>query len=491
MFFNQIIFFPYLFLGMLIFKTINSYNNNSYAIYFLIIYSSIFYIINDPQFFLVLFISICINYFFVIYYLRKRKKFLIILPIILNVLLILFFKYFPVFSNKSIDIYNVKTLYIPLGISFFTFQQISFIVDLYDKKIKKIKFNEYALYIIFFPQLVAGPIVKFNQVIHYFRDLSLFKDLYASFAFIVIGLFKKIVLADNIGSYSDNLFNSLNTSVLSFFEAWIAVLLFSFQIYFDFSAYSDLAIGIALLFGVKLPENFYSPYKATNLIEFWKRWHISLSQFIKDYLYIKLGGSRNGLFAKHFNIIFSMAICGVWHGTGINFLIWGVYHGIFISINHFIKSFNFEVNEFISCFSTFFIVIIGFAIFRCGSYESLINLLQSLFLFNGLSLPMSLQANIQNFDFLHFTGIFPNNLLDVKTIIPFIIFLFFIIFFCENSQNLIGKQFYTKYGNYNEKVAIINISRYKNHFFYLLGFLLFICSLCYSSGASNFIYFVF
>ena len=224
MFFNQIIFFPYLFLGMLIFKTINSYNNNNYAIYFLIIYSSIFYIINDPQFFLVLFISICINYFFVIYYLRKKKKFLVIIPIILNVLLILFFKYFPVFLNKSIDIYNVKTLYIPLGISFFTFQQISFIVDLYDKKIKKIKFNEYALYIIFFPQLVAGPIVKFNQVIHYFRDLSLFKDIYASFAFIVIGLFKKIVLADNIGIYSDSFFNSLNTSVLSFFEAWTAVL---------------------------------------------------------------------------------------------------------------------------------------------------------------------------------------------------------------------------------------------------------------------------
>ena len=489
MFFNQVSFYPYLILGVFLFKNIK---NNNIAIYFLIIYSSIFYLINDFNFYLVLFISIFFNYFFIYLIKIHKKKIFFLLPLLINIFLILYFKYFTLIENNISSIYHVQNIYIPLGLSFFTFQQISFLIDFNDKKITEIKFNEYFLYIIFFPQLVAGPIVKFNQVALYLKNLVTSKSYYhASFSFIIIGLFKKIVIADTIGQYSDILFNSLDHSILSFFEAWSAALLFSFQIYFDFSAYSDMAIGIALLFGVKLPENFYSPYKSRNIIEFWRRWHISLSHFIKDYLYIKLGGSKKGSLSQYFNIIFSMAICGIWHGTGANFLIWGVYHGILISINHTLNQLKINFNYFISWASTFILVVIGFAIFRCNSFENLVSLLKSMFLINGISLPMSLNEKLIELDLFSYNGLFPNNLIDLKNTIFFIIFIFFIIIFCPNSQGIIGKNFYSKYGNYKEDINI-KFFKTENYFFdVFLGFLLLIISIFYSSEIRNFIYFVF
>ena len=186
-----------------------------------------------------------------------------------------------------------------------------------------------------------------------------------------------------------------------------------------------------------------------------------------------------------------MAICGIWHGTGANFLIWGVYHGILISINHTLNQLKINFNYFISWASTFILVVIGFAIFRCNSFENLVSLLKSMFLINGISLPMSLNEKLIHLDLFSYKGLFPNNLIDLKNTIFFIIFIFFIIIFCPNSQGIVGKNFYSKYGNYKEDINI-KFFKTENYFFDIfLGFLLLIISIFYSSEIRNFIYFVF
>ena len=186
-----------------------------------------------------------------------------------------------------------------------------------------------------------------------------------------------------------------------------------------------------------------------------------------------------------------MAICGIWHGSSINFLIWGLYNGFFLSLNHQLKNFNFKIYHFLSWLITFTIIVIGFAIFRTNSFENLMSLFKSLFLFNELSLPVSFAPLIPNLNNIQFVGIYPNNLVDIKAIVPLILIVIFITFFCENTQNIVGKKFFAQYGDYSPQKSIVRIFKDNQYFDFFLGALLFICSLFYSTKIQNFIYFVF
>jgi D-alanyl-lipoteichoic acid acyltransferase DltB (MBOAT superfamily) len=274
---------------------------------------------------------------------RPAKRALLILGCTTNVLVLVYFKYRGFVAanlNEAFGAgFKLESFVIPLGISFFIFQKIAFLADAYEGKIKKFDLPDYLLFVSFFPQLIAGPIVHYGDMQPQFDRTPWASikaaDFVKAISFITIGLFKKVALADNVAQYADIAFNAAATgTVPTFADAWIGVLAFALQIYFDFSGYSDMAIGLAALFGVRLPVNFASPYKSLSVIEFWRRWHITLSQFLRDYLYVPLGGNRKGERRRYFNIIITMSLGGLWHGAAWTFVAWGILHGAFLIANH-------------------------------------------------------------------------------------------------------------------------------------------------------------
>jgi alginate O-acetyltransferase complex protein AlgI len=229
---------------------------------------------------------------------------------------------------------------LPLAISFFTFQQITYLVDAYRGETREYHFLHYALFVTFFPQLIAGPIVHHREMLPQFARNTLYRlnaeHLAVGITIFALGLFKKVILADGIAVHATPVFDAAEAGfvTLTFFEAWSGALAYSLQLYFDFSGYSDMGIGLARMFGVRLPLNFNSPYKATSIIDFWRRWHITLSRFLRDYLYIPLGGSRKGEARRMTNLMITMLLGGLWHGAGWTFVLWGGLHGIYLVINH-------------------------------------------------------------------------------------------------------------------------------------------------------------
>lgn len=225
---------------------------------------------------------------------------------------------------------------LPIGISFYTFTQIAFLVDTYQEKVNEYRFIHYLLFVTYFPHLIAGPVLHHKEMMPQFADSRIYKfsttDFAVGLTIFCIGLAKKVLIADNLAPYANPLFSGADAP--SLFIAWGGVLAYTFQLYFDFSAYSDMAIGLSRLFGVKLPLNFNSPYKATNISEFWGRWHMTLSRFLMDYLYIPLGGNRTGIIRRYRNLITVMLLGGLWHGAGWNFVIWGGLHGVYLIIHH-------------------------------------------------------------------------------------------------------------------------------------------------------------
>ncbi|MCW8922098.1 MAG: MBOAT family protein [Gammaproteobacteria bacterium] len=273
----------------------------------------------------------------------SNKRSVLLVGITSNILLLGYYKYANFFVdniNYALSInWNVEHIILPLAISFFTFQQVTYLVDAYRGQTREYNFLQYALFVSFFPQLIAGPIVHHREMMPQFskQDGFTFKYKYIAVGLSVffIGLFKKVVLADSLSPYSVEVFSAVsNGSLLSFFEAWKGILAYTFQLYFDFSGYSDMAVGAAFMFGIRLPLNFNSPYKAFSIIEFWQRWHMTLSRFLKDYLYIPLGGNRRGKLRRHVNLMITMLIGGLWHGAGWTFVIWGGLHGAYLVINH-------------------------------------------------------------------------------------------------------------------------------------------------------------
>ena len=288
----------------------------------------------------------------------------------------------------------------PLALSFVTFQTIAFICDCYENSIKDLSFKKYALFIIFFPQLIAGPIVKFNMMISQFEssknEIINFKNIIIGLIVLSIGIVKKVFIADNLSIYSDELF-ALNDNY-NFFETWIGTFCFTFQIYFDFSGYIDMATGIALLFNIKLPLNFNSPYKATGIIDFWQRWHITLTSFLTNYIYTPLLRSFKNLnfFKSMVATLIVFLIAGLWHGPSWLFVIFGAIHGTGLIINHIYRRFfNFKINTLISRIITFLYINFSFVFFRSESLDDASKILERMIGFG-----LSINANLLRLDIM-------------------------------------------------------------------------------------------
>jgi alginate O-acetyltransferase complex protein AlgI len=271
------------------------------------------------------------------------RKPVLIGGIAFNLGLLGYFKYTGFLIANAASLFGshwaVPDIVLPIGISFFTFQQIAYLVDTYRDEVQEFDLARYALFVAFFPQLIAGPIVHHKQIVPQLSGATLrafsAHNLAIGASIFAIGLFKKVVLADGAGVIADRAFDTAASGVaLSTIDAWMGAFGFTFQLYFDFSGYSDMALGLARLFGIVLPLNFYSPYKAQNIIEFWRRWHITLSSFLKTYLYVPLGGNRRSTGRRYINLMVVMLIGGLWHGAAWTFVIWGGIHGILLVANH-------------------------------------------------------------------------------------------------------------------------------------------------------------
>lgn len=358
--------------------------------YILLLASLFFYAWGGMNYLKVLIISILINYIFGLLVDKTIDKkhlrmFFLILGIILNLALLFYYKYYDFFLENINTIFNMnlelKKIVLPIGISFFTFQGMSYIIDIYrnDGKVNKNIFSV-ALYISLFPQLVAGPIIKYKAVDEQIRNRKESID-YFSYGInrFVIGLGKKIIISDMLGAISDNIFLLANSSGIYMITAWIGAICYTLQIYFDFSGYSDMAIGLGHLFGFKFPENFNYPYISRSITEFWRRWHISLSTWFKEYLYIPLGGNRRG--NVYFNLVVVFLVTGLWHGASWNFVIWGLWHGLFMIIERLIrdKAWYKKIPLIIKIFITLFIVIIGWVLFKATTLKEGLRYLSIMF----------------------------------------------------------------------------------------------------------------
>lgn len=275
----------------------------------------------------------------------------------------------------------VLKLVLPLGISFFTFQQITYLLDTYRGQVRQEPFLHYALFVSFFPQLIAGPIVHHGEMLPQFECLKRRRirpeRLLASASIFVVGLFKKAVIADGVAYYANLAFaRAAHPDGIDLLTAWMGALSYTFQLYFDFSGYSDMAIGLGLLFGIRLPVNFNSPYKSRSIVEFWTRWHISLSRFLRDSLYIPLGGNRVRTSRWIANLLITMLLAGLWHGAGWTFVAWGAWHGGFVVINHLWQRWqgspstaSHPARDFAAWLGTFLVIVLGWVLFRAGSFE--------------------------------------------------------------------------------------------------------------------------
>src|SRR5438445_7508322 len=271
----------------------------------------------------------------------RAAKPLLLLGLVLNLATLGYFKYANFFVDNlnalaGLDLFLGKVV-LPIGISFFTFQKIAFLVDAYRGKIDRLNFVDYALFVTFFPQLIAGPIVHHSEVIRQLREQATVSmpTIALGVTIFTIGLAKKVVLADTAALYASPLFDAVAAGARpDALAGWGAALAYTAQLYFDFSGYSDMAIGGGLLFGIRLPINFASPYKAESIIEFWHRWHITLSRFLREYLYVPLGGNRKGPSRRYVNLLITMLLGGLWHGAGWTLVVWGALHGFYLVVNH-------------------------------------------------------------------------------------------------------------------------------------------------------------
>jgi len=314
-----------------------------WALTFLLLTSLVFYGYWNPSYLILIGFSIVVNYLLgrtIGDEKTRSRRVWLIAGIALNLGLLAYFKYFNFIVNNVNLIadtdWNIERIVLPLAISFFTFQQISYLVDAYQGQAREYNFLHYALFVSFFPQLIAGPIVHHKEMLpQFFRKENLSPQMInfaVGISIFALGLFKKTVIADGLSHYVGPVFDS--DEPVDLITAWRSALAYTFQLYFDFSGYSDMAIGCARLFGIKLPVNFFSPYKARSIVEFWRRWHITLSRFLRDYLYIALGGNQHGKFNRYRNLFLTMLLGGLWHGAGWTFVIWGALHGSFLMINH-------------------------------------------------------------------------------------------------------------------------------------------------------------
>ncbi len=447
MLFNSYIFIlAFLPITLLLYYLLGLWNQPRMAIALLVGASLFFYGWWNPAYVGLIIASILFNYSFGMALSRGSKrhdKVVLIIGIMGNLGLLGYFKY----ANFFIDNVNVlanrnfhlQKIILPLGISFFTFQQIAYLVDAYQQKAHEYNFLHYCLFVSFFPQLIAGPIVHHREMLPQFARQSAYKFTHSHLAvgatIFIIGLFKKVVIADGISVAATPIFEAAqNGTTLTFFEAWCGALAYTFQLYFDFSGYSDMAIGIGRMFGIRLPINFHSPYKADSVVDFWRRWHMTLSRFLRDYIYIPLGGNRRGPFRRSLNVIVTMLLGGLWHGAGWTYVLWGGLHGVLMVINY---AWAAIADYFHLTFTqtqwwskgparvlTFTAITVALVIFRAEDVQTAFNMLHSMAGINGLGLDNP----------------FVNEILrKPMRLLPWFVVLFMIVWGMPNTQQIMAR----------------------------------------------------
>ena len=371
--------------------------------YVILLFSILFYAWGAPGFIFLVLISLIIN-FYIVNLLDQNKQYrqhLLTLSIVINLGLLGYFKYANFFIDnvnfllESLSFNQVQwtRIALPIGISFFTFQSLTYTLDVYRKVHKPLdRLSDYLLYILMFPQLIAGPIVRFNTIADDIKDRSKNETaenkLHGIYRF-VIGLSKKVLVANVLGEQVDIIYSMPAEQVDSVY-AWIAIVAYSFQIYFDFSGYSDMAIGLGRMIGFKFPENFDNPYNSGSISEFWRRWHITLGQFMKYYLYIPLGGNRVSSHARlYVNLIVVFLLSGLWHGASWNFVIWGAWHGLFLILDRiFLLKILEKTGKWFSVPFTYLVVLVGWVFFRVEDFSAAISYLDKMFSFTIQTSPV-------------------------------------------------------------------------------------------------------
>ena len=372
------------------------------AVCWLIALSLFFYGYWDWTFLILLVGSTIFNFWIGLKIAQYKRRIILIVGIVVNLGLLGWFKYGMFIAGNLSTILglniNIPDIVLPLSISFFTFHQIAYLVDVWRGDKPEHNLLYFALFIFFFPHLIAGPVLRHWELLPQFRKPEFRfngENIAIGLAFLSIGLFKKVVLSNAVQGYSDRVFDiaALGETV-TFIPSWVAIISFSLQIYFDFSGYSDMAIGLARMCGVRLPINFNSPYKSTSIIEFWRRWHITLSRFLKDYLYIPLGGNQYGEWRRHANLLIVMLLGGVWHGAAWTFVQWGASHGLALIINHLWQGSGKKTQlsfsgRFVGWVLTMLVVLVAWVAFRAPNWLAAVTLWSGMFGLNGIFLPES------------------------------------------------------------------------------------------------------
>ncbi len=329
-------------------------------------------------------LSMIFNFTFGNLIIRHRKKWLLTVGVSANLAVLFYYKYANFFLTNFNGLfeghYALLNVVLPLGVSFFTFTQIAYLVDSSQGKVGNYKFSHYCLFVTFFPHLIAGPIVHHTQLMPQFSDQKNaflnFPNLARGFFIFNLGLAKKIIIADTLSTIVAKGYG--DTAALTTVQAWVTSLAYSTQLYFDFSGYSDMAIGLGLLFNIDFPLNFNSPYKSKNIQEFWRRWHITLSQFLRDYIYIPLGGNRKGEWGTASNLMITFILGGIWHGAGWTFIFWGFLHGAALVIHRQFTRLNLRMADWLGVVLTFLYVNVTWVFFRAPSWRSAIDLLRAM-----------------------------------------------------------------------------------------------------------------
>lgn len=387
------VFLPVVFVGYFLLCKIS----NNISKVWLLFSSLFFYGWWNPKYLPLILVSLFINFFVGSLLGRNypiwKRKVILTIGIVFNVCLLGYFKYYDFFiSNINFVLgtdFDILHLLLPLAISFYTFQQIAYLVDSYRLETKGYNLLNYSLFVTFFPQLIAGPIVHHKEVMSQFQDKRNNKVIYRNMGIglfiFAMGLFKKVGMADTFAVWASEGYNMADK--LSFIDAWITSLSYTFQLYFDFSGYSDMAIGLGLLFNIRLPINFNSPYKALSIQDFWKRWHMTLTNFLTRYIYIPLGGNRKGVIRTYINILIIYLVSGFWHGAGWTFIVWGLLHGVASMINRMWTRAGLRMNKVLAWFITFQFVNATWVFFRAPDFSTAMHVFKGMVGLNGKFIP--------------------------------------------------------------------------------------------------------
>lgn len=447
----------------------------------LILFSLIFYSFWNVSDLLIVLMSVLFNYVVYKYIRNTNNKYVLIIGILFNLVALYYYKYI-IFTLSLIGINSYDKINLPLGISFFTFTQIVFLIDVYKNKYTNFKFNNYLLFVVYFPHLIAGPLVHHKDLIPQFENYKNREfnqnNILIGLVIFTIGLAKKVLFADNLALYANSIFNGYSSlQSINAAYAWTGAVAYSMQLYFDFSGYTDMAIGVSKILNINLPINFNSPYKSKNIIEFWRRWHITLSNFLRDYLYIPLGGNKNRIIS----ISITMALGGLWHGANLTFLVWGCLHAGFIYLNYLwikIKEyFKIPVEiipNYIGVFITFICVTFAWVFFRSENLQKALAISSDM-IFRWLSID-SLNLFINEFHI--YLRLMSESNLSMKILLIILILSSVIIWVLPNTQ---------QYINQDKKNLCFKGGIYEIIFFGIL----FLASVLSISSKKEFIYFNF